>query len=120
MDAATRRVQRRALEVKAELVAALLDGLAARRDALVAERNAGASAEKVSKYRAENAAERMMRFARGTIEQASAGFCAATSSPFSKRRPARPSIPSPVPERSRKLRREIRGLSIDIDELVCC
>ena len=36
MDAATRRVQRRALEVKVELVAALLDGLAARRDAIVA------------------------------------------------------------------------------------
>ena len=69
MDAATRRVQRRALEVKAELVAALLDGLAARRDAIVAERNAGASAEKVSKYRAENAAERMMRFARVSKER---------------------------------------------------
>jgi hypothetical protein len=69
MDAATRRVQRRALEVKAELVAALLDGLAARRDAIVAERNAGASAEKVSKYRAENAAARMMRFARVSKER---------------------------------------------------
>ena len=69
MDAATRRVQRRALEVKAELVAALLDGLAARRDANVAERNASASAEKVSKYRAENAAERMMRFARVSKER---------------------------------------------------
>ena len=69
MDAATWRVQRRALEVKAELVAALLDGLAARRDAIVAERNAGASAEKVSKYRAENAAARMMRFARVSKER---------------------------------------------------
>ena len=56
MDAATRRVQRGALEVKAELVAALLDGLAARRDAAVANRLAGASTEKASAYRAENAA----------------------------------------------------------------
>ena len=69
MDAATRRVQRRALEVKAELIAALLDGLAARRDAVVANRLAGASAEKTSAYRAENAAARVMRFARLSKER---------------------------------------------------
>ena len=69
MDAATRRVQRRALEVKAELVAALLDGLAARRDAAVANRLAGASTEKASAYRAENAAARVMRFARLSKER---------------------------------------------------
>ena len=65
MNAATRRVQRRALEVKAELLAALLDGIAARRDAAVAKRLAGAPAERGS----ETAAARVMRFARVSREQ---------------------------------------------------
>ena len=64
MDTATRRVRRRAIEIKAELVAALLDGITSRQEVVHARREANVSDEKICAFRAENAAARMMRFAR--------------------------------------------------------